>query len=789
VGETLGRLVERLEAEARVRRVAAADRSPRESHRFRRIALEGETSWRTVEGRPGANAPPSMPVARVDVDFFDALGQPILGGRGFGQADVADSASTVIVNTRFVELRLAGRNPIGQRIRFWEGSYEGGTLQERWYEIVGVVGPLGMNVAMPEQDAGVYLPAPQGEIHPLRLAVHLDGSPETFAPRLREIVGDVDPRVILQPPRVLGRVFQGVWYFHLGTIACLAVIVGILVALAASGIYAIMSFAVSERTREIGIRSLGERTAALALRIGRRSLVQITLGALLGVGPAVALFRLTELGYTPPAVRSGLGVALAAGVLVALAIGLLACVSPTRRALRIEVGGGAIAGMSGVAAVIAGAFFAGSLAAATTGTPPAAPAVSSAARSVSAAAPESRSAPAIRHSRVPLPTGVELHVAEAGSADGEPVLFLHGYTDSWLSWSPVLERLPDGIRAIVPTQRGHGDSGRPPCCYRFADFSTDVVALMDVLGIARATVVGYSMGSFVAQHVAIDYPERVSRLVLVGSGATIRTPVLLEFADVVRTLADPVDPAFIREFQAGGAAMQLPDAFLDGVVAESGKLPARVWRGVAEGLLAGDAKDALHRIAAPTLVVWGPHDALFGPSDQDALLRALPTRRLVVYEGSGHSPHWEMPGRFAADLAAFIDEADSASLEAHGVDGGQQLLAHGQRRRFPPDDQVEVSVRGTDHRPPPRSHDVPAVQPVRDQVRAPSSDQRPHLCDVGQVLVRARRPATGVQAEVVREPVLSPGVGHRIRVDRDRPAVHESGWDGVRERIPRDALP
>jgi ABC-type antimicrobial peptide transport system permease subunit len=136
---------------------------------------------------------------------------------------------------------------------------------------------------------------------------------------------------------VLGRVFQGVWYFHLGTIACLAVIVGILVALAASGIYAIMSFAVSERTREIGIRrSLGERTAALALRIGRRSLAQIALGTLLGVGPAVVLFRLTELGYTPPDAASGLGVALVAGVLVALMIGLLACVSPTRRALRIE---------------------------------------------------------------------------------------------------------------------------------------------------------------------------------------------------------------------------------------------------------------------------------------------------------------------------------------------------------------------------------------------------------------------------------------------------------------------
>jgi pimeloyl-ACP methyl ester carboxylesterase len=333
------------------------------------------------------------------------------------------------------------------------------------------------------------------------------------------------------------------------------------------------------------------------------------------------------------------------------------------------------------AAVIAGAFFAGSLAAAATGTPvparavppgassvlPAARAVPPAASSVSAPAPEARPAPAIRHARVALPTGVELHVAEAGNADGEPVLFLHGYTDSWSSWSPVLERLPDGIRAIVPTQRGHGDSGRPSCCYRIDDFSDDVVALMDVLGIARATVVGHSMGSFVAQRVAIDYPDRVSRVVLVGSGATIRTPVVLEFADAVLTLADPVDPAFIREFQAGGAATPLPDAFLEGVVAESAKLPARVWRSVMEGLIAGDAKDALHRIAAPTLVVWGPHDAMFGQSDQDALLGAVPNRRLVVYEGTGHSPHWEMPGRFAADLAAFLAEADGAVGGALGA--------------------------------------------------------------------------------------------------------------------------
>lgn len=72
----------------------------------------------------------------------------------------------------------------------------------------------------------------------------------------------------------------------------------------------------------------------------------------------------------------------------------------------------------------------------------------------------------VRLSRVRLATGVELQVAETGPADGVPVLFLHGYPDSWYSFTPVLDRLPPGVRAIVPSQRGHGDSERPDCCWR-----------------------------------------------------------------------------------------------------------------------------------------------------------------------------------------------------------------------------------------------------------------------------------------------------------------------------------
>ena len=323
------RLVERLEAEPRVRSVAVADRLPRQDHNFRRIAIEGETSWVTVEGRPGASSPPFMPVARIDLDFFEALGQPILAGRGFGQADLEDGVSTVIVNTAFADRRLAGRNAIGQRIRFFP--------EERLYEIAGVVGPLGMNVVTPGQDAGVYLPAGPGEIHPLRLAVHLDRSPETFAPRMRELVNEVNPSAVVRETIVLDRVFQSSWYLYVGTTVALGVLLGILVALAASGIYAMMSFAVSERTREIGIRTaLGAQKAAIAYRLGRRSIAQVGLGALFEVPLAVWLFRLTDLGYGYSTTGTDFGVAFGAGVGVTVVIGLLACLSPMRRALKIQ---------------------------------------------------------------------------------------------------------------------------------------------------------------------------------------------------------------------------------------------------------------------------------------------------------------------------------------------------------------------------------------------------------------------------------------------------------------------
>ncbi len=250
---------------------------------------------------------------------------------------------------------------------------------------------------------------------------------------------------------------------------------------------------------------------------------------------------------------------------------------------------------------------------------------------------------------------VRLPYVEQGDPCGVPLIFLHGFTDSWHSFGPVLPHLPASIHAFALTQRGHGDADRPAAVYRTRDFAADVVAFMDALGIGPAVVVGHSMGSTNALRFAIDHPERTLGLVLVGAFHAYRgNPAVLEFWEsAVSRLADPIDPGFVREFQESTLAQPVPEVFLETVVQESLKVPARVWRTAFEGFLADDFTSELGRIKVPTLIVWGARDTFCSRSDQDALLTAIAGSRLVAYESAGHTLHWEEPEHFAGDLAAF----------------------------------------------------------------------------------------------------------------------------------------
>jgi non-heme chloroperoxidase len=261
---------------------------------------------------------------------------------------------------------------------------------------------------------------------------------------------------------------------------------------------------------------------------------------------------------------------------------------------------------------------------------------------------------------VELHTGLTLRYAEHGEATGVALLLLPGLGDSWRSFEPVLEHLPNSIRALALTLRGHGDSSHPEAGYEFDDFASDVEAFMNTLKIQSAVLVAHSASGFFAQRFAIDHPERALGLVFIGSPLTLRNHQGLNQAweGTFSTLADPIDPQLVRDMQSGTLAKRVPDDFFEVLVAEGLKVPARVWREVFQHLLEQDLSEQVGNIRAPTLVVWGDQDATLSRADQEALVNAIRGSQLVVYEGGGHSPHWEEPRRFASDLATFVVTLD-----------------------------------------------------------------------------------------------------------------------------------
>lgn len=260
----------------------------------------------------------------------------------------------------------------------------------------------------------------------------------------------------------------------------------------------------------------------------------------------------------------------------------------------------------------------------------------------------------MRFGTAALRTGIRVHYAEQGDARGVPIVLLHGWPDSWFTFSRVLPSLPSTWRAIAIDQRGFGNSDHPESGYTLQELAADAVALLDALEMERAAFVGHSFGSFVAREVAIAHPQRVTALVLIGTGFSTATPVLHSLQAAVRTLPNPIPEPFAREFQASTAHRPLPAEFFDRIVLESLKIPAHLWPVMIDRLVQYDATAALGNIRAPTLVLWGDRDALFSRAEQDLFLAAVADARLKVYEETGHCPNWERPDDVAADIATFM---------------------------------------------------------------------------------------------------------------------------------------
>ena len=259
----------------------------------------------------------------------------------------------------------------------------------------------------------------------------------------------------------------------------------------------------------------------------------------------------------------------------------------------------------------------------------------------------------IRFSNIQLNTGVRLHYAEQGERGGPVVLMLHGFTDSWFSYSRVLKSMDPKYHVYVLDQRGHGDSDQPRNGYTPRVLADDVLAFMNAIGINEATVVGHSMGSFVAQHIATLEPERVKKLVLIGSAPSVKNTAVYGLQRDINALSDSVPEKFVRDFQVGLLVQPVPDDFINSIIAESRRLPARIWKEVIKDLLTG-ADAELAKIKSPTLIVWGREDGLVPLSEGERFHKDIAGSTMIVFDQCAHVPNIEKAGEFNAAVIKFL---------------------------------------------------------------------------------------------------------------------------------------
>ena len=313
-------LVRRLEAEPSIARVTLASSLPG-TEPTALVAMDGGS--RVADGGKPVRS------TRVDAGFFGAFEIPLLAGRRFVQADFGQAATPVIVNRSFVKEVLADGRALGRRVRYVRPGEAAG--EARWYEIVGVVADFPNAMGIEQTPLRMYHPMEPGHVSPVSLAVRVKGAtPATVSARIREIATNLDPALQTRGLRTLDDVLrseQGA--FRLTALGITTVALSVLL-LSAAGIYALLSFAVTQRRREIGIRTaLGAHPRQILGAVFAQAMRQLGVGVALGVVVAALVLRTVH-----PLDGELAAAVLGVSVLMTI-VGLLAAMGPARRGLRI----------------------------------------------------------------------------------------------------------------------------------------------------------------------------------------------------------------------------------------------------------------------------------------------------------------------------------------------------------------------------------------------------------------------------------------------------------------------
>jgi putative ABC transport system permease protein len=316
-------LVTGLEAEPAVDDVTVAATIPGAEPRAR-IAIDGAVNVQSGALDVGFNG--------VATDFFDAFGARVIAGRALRDSDGTGSTQGVVVNRAFVNQLLGGANAVGRYVHYVEAGRgaSGGTTTP--FEIVGVVTNLGTNTIAPELIDPVMYHSLRSSTRATALIRMRGNNPMQFSSRLRDLTSALDPTLRLRIVTFSEMKRQQLIGRRLMLLGCSLVVVTALL-LSAAGIYAMMSFTVSQRRKEIGIRAaLGADAGQLLRSIFTKAALQLAAGVAVGIGLALMIDRASDGEMLGSFGR----VLVAATAVVMTIVGLFATIGPARRGLRIQ---------------------------------------------------------------------------------------------------------------------------------------------------------------------------------------------------------------------------------------------------------------------------------------------------------------------------------------------------------------------------------------------------------------------------------------------------------------------
>jgi 3-oxoadipate enol-lactonase len=252
---------------------------------------------------------------------------------------------------------------------------------------------------------------------------------------------------------------------------------------------------------------------------------------------------------------------------------------------------------------------------------------------------------------------IDIYYEEHGS--GPPLLLIAGYGQHVRVWEPVVEELAKSFRVITFDNRGMGRTSVTPPSYSMKQLAGDAVALLDGLGIAKAHIVGHSMGGCILQQLCIDYPKRVisaviySSLAVVPQAGALAMAITMEMAGVNPTIGNKMAIlwAFGSTFLAKEGSF---DRQLEHLLNNPYPPQADGILGQATAIKAFDSRENLSAIAPKTLVIAGEEDISTPIYCAKIMAEGIPNAKLHIVKGIGHSYHIEDPNRFIYTIKSFV---------------------------------------------------------------------------------------------------------------------------------------